>query len=108
MKRKLISQLIEKHFEKDLIQNNYKPKTINAQELLTSNRFDLAFKLLYIENKDKKVKFAEEIYKEHIRAFSLGKFTEPGKLEKDSFKKFVEEFQNIFEDINKHKVILLG
>ncbi len=50
---------------------------------------------------DKDVRFAKEIYKDHIRAFSLGKFTEPGNEEKNSIERFIEEFQKTFKDIKK-------
>jgi len=92
-------KLLELHFEKDLVQDNYETKTINAKKLLTHTRFDLAFKLLYLDMMSRDVKFAKEIYKEHIRAFSLGRFTEPGNEEKNSIDKFIEEFSKTFEDI---------
>ncbi len=92
-------KLIEPHFENDLVQDSYETKTIKAKELLTHTRFDLAFKLLYLEMMDKDVRFAKEIYKEHIRAFSLGKFTEPGNEEKNSIDIFIEEFHKTFQDI---------
>lgn len=92
-------QLIEPHFEKDLAQDSYEVKTIKAKSLLTHTRFDLVFKLLCLEMMGREVKFAKEIYKEHIRAFSLGKFTEPGNEDKNSLERFIEEFYNTFEDI---------
>lgn len=92
-------QLIEPHFKKDLAQDSYEVKTLKAKKLLTHTRFDLAFKLLYLEMMDKDIRFTKEIYKEHIRAFSLGKFTEPGNEDKNSIDRFVEEFHKTFEDI---------
>jgi len=97
-KNKLL-QLIEPHFEKDLVQDSYEIKTIKAKSLLTHTRFDLAFKLLYLEMMDRDIRFAKEIYIEHIRAFSLGKFTEPGNEEKNSIDRFIEEFHKTFKDI---------
>ena len=94
-----ISRLIELHFKRDLVQDNYEVKTIKAINLLTHTRFDLAFKLLYLEMKTKDVEFSKNIYKEHISAFSLGKFTEPGNKDKNSIDKFLEEFDKTFEDI---------
>ncbi len=93
---------IEKHFHNDLKSNTYKIQTLKSKLLLTNTRFDLAFKLLYLEMKDKKVHFAKEIYKEHIRAFSLGKFTEPGNDEKNNIDKFLEEFDKTFKDIKEN------
>lgn len=99
LSRDTLIRLIEPHLEKDLKQDYYDVKTIKANKLLTHTRFDLAFKLLYLEMKNKDVKFAKEMYKEHIRAFSLGKFSEPGSEDKNSIDKFIEEFHKTFEDI---------
>jgi len=99
LKKDKLLQLIEPRFEKDLVQDSYEAKTIKAKELLTHTRFDLAFKLLYLEMIGKDVKFSKEIYKEHIRAFSLGKFTEPGNDDKNSIDRFFEEFHKTFEEI---------
>ena len=46
--------------------------------------------------------FTKDIYKEHIRAFSLGKFIEPANDNKKSFEKFVNDFNETFEDIKKN------
>jgi len=94
-----IKTLLEHSFEKDLVDKIYVSKTINAKDFLTHVRFDIAFKLLYLEMKSRDAKFAQKVYKEHIRAFSLGKFTEPGNEEKNNIEKFFEEFNNTFENI---------
>jgi hypothetical protein len=99
LKKSALRNLIEPHFEKDIVKDTYEVIKINANKLLTHKRFDLAFKLLYLEMMNKNVKFAKEIYKEHIRAFSLGKFTEPGNENKNSVDRFIEEFHKTFEDI---------
>lgn len=101
IKDKLL-KLLEPHFEKDLVQDIYETKTMNAKDLLTHTRFDLAFKLLYLDNIDRNLKSAKEIYKEHIRAFSLGKFTEPGNEDKNSIDRFIKEFHKTFEDIKNN------
>ena len=79
-----LRQLLEPHFRKDLKKEKYKVKSLAATELLTYTRFDIAFKLLYLEMLEYGVSFSKHIYKEHIRAFSLGKFIEPGNKEKNS------------------------
>jgi len=94
-----IKPLLEDGFRNDLIDKTYVSKTINAKDFLTHVRFDLAFKLLYLEIRDKDIATARRVYKEHIRAFSLGKFTEPGNEKKNSIEKFFEEFDSIFENI---------
>jgi len=94
-------KLIEIHFFDYLKDENYQILDIKSKNLLTSNRFDLSFKLLYLEMLDKNLSFSKEIYKEHIKAFSLGKFTEPGNEKKNSIEKFEKEFINVFNDIKK-------
>ena len=94
-----LSILIDKHFHINLKDENYTLHRMEAIDLLTSNRLDLAFKLLYLEMKNKDVTFAKEFYIEHIKAFTLGEFTEPGNDEKNSIEKFLEIFHNTFEGI---------
>jgi hypothetical protein len=74
----------------------------NAYYLLNSRRFDLAFKLLYLDLFKKCRVLAEHIYIDHIRAFSLGKFVEPGNNKKIGIKKFVKQFNNIYFSINQN------
>ena len=72
----------------------------NEVPVLTHNRFDLAFKILFLESiLNFKTKRAEDIYKEHIRAFSLGSFKEPGNEDKNSLNKFINTFKSLYEDI---------
>jgi len=97
-KNKLI-KLVEEHFERELLKENYEVKTIKPLKILTNTRFDLAFKLFYLDMKDKNNNLAKKIYTEHIRAFSLGKFQEPENKEKNSIDKFIKEFDKTFEDI---------
>jgi hypothetical protein len=94
-----LMHLLEPHFHQSLSDRNYAVQNVRARNLLTYNRFDLAFKILYLEFRDKRVKFAKEIYKEHIRALSLGKFTEPGNPNKVSFQDFVDDFEKTFVDL---------
>lgn len=99
MIQKSLLQLIEPHFHNELIEKEYKIKTLKAKDLLVHTRFDLAFKILYLENINKKVKFAHRFYKEHIRAFSLGNFKELGNKEKNNIAKYIKNFHEIYKDI---------
>ena len=101
LNKEKVKLLIEPHFRHELRDETYKIKTIKAHTLLTSTRFDLAFKLLYLEMLEYDVEFAKEIYKEHINAFSLGKFIEPGNEDKNSIQKYIDDFKTIFESIKK-------
>lgn len=94
-----LKALIEPILTKDLAGQTYTSFAVDAKTFLTSKRFDLAFKLLYLEEKNRNAGFAQKVYKEHIRAFSLGKFTEPGSEEKNSIEKFFQAFDDTFESI---------
>ena len=94
-----VLELIEPHFFKDIKEDLYKEKSIHASELLTYNRLDIAFKLLYLEMLPFHVKFAKDIYINHIRAFSLGTYIEPGDEDKNSIDIFIDEFHKTFENI---------
>lgn len=77
---------------------------IQINELMPSlsyNRFDLAFKLLYLEaiTSNKSVNYVD-MYEDHIRAFSLGSYTEPGQEEeKNSIGKYKDIFNSLYDDI---------
>ena len=82
----------------ELKKESYIIDTFESNKLLTWNRFDLAFKLLFLSYKEKNKSLAEKIYLADIKAQTLGKFVE-GKTEKNSFIKFIDEFQNTFKNI---------
>lgn len=73
----------------------------NISISLTYNRFDVAFKLLYIDGlaRGKMLDFEEEIYRKHIHAFSLGSFSEPGNGEKNTIIDYENTFSNLYIDI---------
>lgn len=92
---------IDKHFEGFLDQPSYKVTYIKPSKLITYNRLDLAIKILYLRMCDYvDVRFAAELYEQHIKAFSLGSFTEPGKLEKNSIHRYFNDFEAIFNSIS--------
>ena len=78
----------------------YKPLNYSLK-YLTKNRFDLAAKVLLAKFEDKKINsnFAIEVYKEHIRAFTNGTFTEYDNISKNSFKKYLDVFREILSSI---------
>jgi len=97
--REKLLGLIEPHHHKHLIESEYKVLGLDASELLTSDRLDLAFKLLYIDLKDVSTNYANALYREHLSAMNLGCFIEPGNKDKNSLKKYQEEFFSIYESI---------
>jgi hypothetical protein len=94
-----LSKIIEPEFHSCLNSDSYNIETIKALKLLRGNRFDLAFKLLFLELEGVNKLYAKEVYKEHIRAFSLGDYTEPGNKEKNNLDKYYEVFTEIFKGI---------
>lgn len=88
----IYNQITDNLYEKDSI-----PK-------LTFNRFDLAFKLMYLEtfNNSDHASDCEEIYTDHIRAFSLGSFKEPGNDSKNSLKEYIDVFKSLYDDIKNN------
>lgn len=70
---------------------------------ITHNRFDLSFKLLYLDSisrQDGSV-FEKQAYKEHIKAFSLGKFKEIGN-DKNTIEDYEKTFIDLYCDIKNN------
>lgn len=67
---------------------------------LTFNRLDVAFKLLYLKLRERNIRLAEEIYSSHIRAFSLGEYTERGSDTKNSKLDFIDSFNRTIDSID--------
>ncbi|MBL1457965.1 MAG: hypothetical protein COA34_008900 [Methylophaga sp.] len=100
IKKNDLLPLLECHFHENLTNSEYEVLFKPASELLTWNRLDLAFKLLYLEHKSNCITFAEEIYREHIEALTLGSYKEPGNSEKNSAQSFIDEFEHTFHAIS--------
>ncbi len=79
---------------------------VDAKQFLQPERMDLICKLVYIDCKVKQrnLDFAKELYTEHIRAFSLGTFKEPGNNEKNSIEKYFAFFDYLIENCQKEKL----
>ena len=79
---------------------------VNARQFLKAERIDLICKLYYIDCKIKKkdMKYALELYSEHIRAFSNGSFVEPGNETKNTLEKYLSCFDSLIADISQHGI----
>lgn len=77
---------------------------VDAKELLTPDRIDLAAKLAYIEARESGhgLSFAKELYDKHIEAFSMGYYTEPGNSEKNSLQKYYDVFDALIDDFKRN------
>lgn len=70
---------------------------------LTANRFDLAFKLMYLgDGQETRSAFAADAYAAHIRAFSLGRFEEPGDPGKTSLDDYLRSFAELVDALRAH------
>lgn len=94
---------VEPFIYKKLTEKEYEIKNIKAKNLLTWNRFDLAFKLSYLDNIKVSPSIANEIYKHDIKAQTLGKFTEYGNEDnKNSFEHYIQHFSITYSNIKKN------
>jgi len=98
-KKELVG-LIDKHFHSMLNQDEYEILQLEPSELITSNRLDLAVKILYLEMKmHKDVSFAKELYIQHINSFTLGSFAEPGNAKKSDVQSYLRDFDSIYGSV---------
>lgn len=70
-----------------------------ALSLLTWNRFDLAFRLFYLDYRHKLPLLADTIYQEVIRVVTQDTFKEPDNPEKNSYSLYVEYFEQLADEI---------
>lgn len=79
----------------------YEVEYVDAQQFLKAERLDLVSKLLYIEYREKKKNncFIKKLYSEHIKAFSLGTYTEPGTESKNSIEKYFTSFDQLIDSV---------
>lgn len=99
LKKDELIDLIETFLFERLEEKEYQVISLQALDLLTWNRFDLAFKLLYLSLLSKNKDLAEEIYFYDIRSQTHGKFSEYGNEEKDSLNKYIQEFEHTFSSM---------
>ena len=97
-----ILDLLETNLHEYLTIDKYEREFIDPENLLTHNRFDLGFKILYLDLLSKNEEFAKKIYFKHIQAGSLRGFSEPGYIDKNNFNDFLNSFNKTFNDISKN------
>ena len=103
MKKNNLKNKIEPFIFNKLKNSNYEVKRIKASNLLTWNRLDLAFKLFYLDYKNKNTILAEKVYKEDIKSQTLGKFIEYGnENNKNNFETYLNKFNDLFHDIKNN------
>ncbi len=93
MKKDSLQGLLEPFIFNELTKTEYSIYSFDSVELLTNNRLDIAFKLFYLDIRRHHKDFAEDVYKQDIKAQTLGKFVEYGNEDnKNSFVKYLQLF----------------
>lgn len=82
-------------------EDSYPIETVDAIELLTFNRFDLAAKLLFVDDMRQDTGTFEDVYLDHIRAFTFGTYKEPGNDAKHCAESFTGVFRNLYCDLRE-------
>jgi hypothetical protein len=85
-----------------LDQDEYDLVEVDSKDLLTWNRLDLGFKLFYLENHDLIPQFSRELYEQDIKAQTMGDFVEFGNEKKNSFDKYLKNFDQTFLSIKNN------
>ena len=82
---------------------DYEIVSVSARNLICANRFDLMAKWIYIDAREKNIDMAmaRRVYKDNIDSFSCGSFFEPGMDKKNSFQKYLNDFDAIIDDIRE-------
>ena len=102
LNKTVLSNLIEPDIFRNLDINSYNIEVSEPSKLLKWNRLITAFDIFYLNNKDKNHKLAHKVYYERVRSATFDTFEEYGNVDKNSYKAYCEEFDNIFESIRKH------
>lgn len=102
IKKNSLGNLIEPDLFRNLDANFYDIQVSEPYELLKWNRLSTAFDIFYLNNRVKNYKLAHQVYFERVRYSTLDTFEEYGNVDKNSYEAYCDEFDNIYESINKH------
>ncbi len=87
------------HYITDAISPKSKRK--KSSDLMTWNRFDLTFKIFFLEQMHIDFELGEEVYCSHIKAFGMGKYQEPDNPNKNSKDAFIKVFKGILNNFKE-------
>ena len=82
-------------------EDSYPIETVDAIDLLTCNRFDLAAKLLFVDDMRQDTGTFQDVYLDHIRAFTFGTYKEPGNDAKHCAESFTGVFRNLYRGLRE-------
>ena len=98
-----IFNLVEKNFHPYLAQKKHHVvMDFDSLDLLVYSRIDLAFKLFYLDLIEVQPDLATLVYKEHIRALSMGSYSEPGDSNKNSIEDYLKSFNKTMLSIREN------
>lgn len=90
--KKLIDEI---SWNDELSENEIWTEVVSSKSLLTWNRLDLAFKLLFLDLIEKNKPLALAYYEKDIYVMTRGLFKEPGNIHKSNFESFVAVFNSL-------------
>ena len=97
-----ILNLVEKTFHPYLaLKKHHVVMDFDPLDLLVYSRIDLAFKIFYLDMIEVKPDLATLVYKEHIRALSLGSYSEPGDSNKNGIEDYLKTFNQTILSIKE-------
>ena len=99
IKKNNLKNLIETSLHNYLDKENYEVFELDAKNLISPNRLDLIYKIVFLREFNKRSNYSKECYLEHIRSFNFGKYFEFGNPKKNSAKNFLKAFEDIDKDI---------
>ena len=99
IKKNNLKNLIEPSLHNYLDKDNYEVFELDAKKLISPNRLDLIYKIVFLRGINKRSNYSTECYLEHIRSFNFGKYFEFGNPKKNSAKNFLKVFKDIDKDI---------
>lgn len=101
IKKNKLKKLIEPFLHHFIDKESYEIFELDAKDLISYNRLDLIYKILFLKGINKHNKdYITNSYLEHIRAFNFGKYFEFGNPNKSSKNDFLKAFEDLDESIN--------
>ncbi|ABM72605.1 Hypothetical protein P9515_13981 [Prochlorococcus marinus str. MIT 9515] len=102
LKRNHFKNLIEPFLYDQMDKDYYELLEIEAKDLITYNRLDIIYKLVYLRGINNNNYYFTKYYLDHIKSFNFGKFIEFDNPNKNSSSKFINVFKNIDKNIHEN------
>ena len=102
IKRENLQELIEPFLHTYLKFEDYEIFEFDAKDLISPNRLDLIYKVVFLRGINLKDNFMKNCYLDHIKSFNFGDYLEFGNPNKNSQSKFLSIFKDIDRDISNN------